>query len=317
MYATIPSISKTPYADEIWKNTVAGNDSIFRRIYPKTGVNAPVSCIADEPAVSKATYTDVSADSNITLDRVIEPDNTAVKPNGSEDQINAQIYFPHIGSVLDYFLKGIQTALRPKGYGGEQPKNGSWCKSVDPSGDCSWNDDAINKGINNAASKYNVPASLLRAIFEIEMADEINNPSIYQCTQENSAGAIGVAQVTRSTYEDITCKDEQMDDVAMCGEYDGKLSRCNFGDAFELMARTLLYKAGCWDSGGCKPTCGISESDKTTWYNASCNYYGSFSPDSLTTAYAEEIPASDKRTNGDMNYCDIVCWKMGQCPPYP
>jgi hypothetical protein len=27
------------------------------------------------------------------------------------------LYFPHIGAVSEYFLKGIQTALRPKGYG--------------------------------------------------------------------------------------------------------------------------------------------------------------------------------------------------------
>ncbi|HTK03146.1 MAG TPA: hypothetical protein VL401_00005, partial [Alphaproteobacteria bacterium] len=112
---TIPMDNKSPYLNEIWDTTVAGNQSIFRRIYPKTGPEAPISCIADIPGVSKVTY----ASDKQNIDKVTEPDGSSV--GGGSKSVDAQFYFPHLGSISDYFLKGIQTALRPKGYGEALP----------------------------------------------------------------------------------------------------------------------------------------------------------------------------------------------------
>ncbi len=133
VYATIATVSKTPFADEIWSNTVAGNDSIFRRIYPKTGEGSPVSCIADNPAQSKATYTvnRGTSDKDVKLWRIIEPDDSSITGEGGtdgSDKIDAQLYYPHYGGVLDYFLNGIQTALRPKGFG-SPVVNGTMCEA--------------------------------------------------------------------------------------------------------------------------------------------------------------------------------------------
>ena len=130
IYVTIPMQNKTPNLDDIWKNTVAGSQSIFRKIYPQTGINAPVNCIADIPGTSDAIYS-VEAGPK-TLTRVIEPDGSSI--NGGDkgkgtSSINAQMYFPHLGGVEQYFLQGIQTALRPLGFG-EQVTNSQFCTNI-------------------------------------------------------------------------------------------------------------------------------------------------------------------------------------------
>lgn len=105
----ISNYSENPYADEVWNSSVAGPTSVFKRIFPKVGENAPVTCIADIPGVSSATYTATAGTKDFSL---IDPDGTNVSPE------NAEMFFPHIGGVYEYFLNGIQTALKPKGYGG-------------------------------------------------------------------------------------------------------------------------------------------------------------------------------------------------------
>jgi len=86
---------ETPKIDELWTKTVAGNASILKRIYPKIGVGTPIENIKDIPGVSPVVH------------------NTSIELLST----NPEIQFPHIGGILEYFLKGIQTALRPKGYG--------------------------------------------------------------------------------------------------------------------------------------------------------------------------------------------------------
>lgn len=106
--------TQTPWANEIFKNTVAGTDSTFRKIFPKVSENAPVNCIADIPTTTGVEYS-------------IENDLNE-KPNGGSQRLGKEsipadgapgmeLTFSHIGSVYEYFLHGIQTALRPKGYG--------------------------------------------------------------------------------------------------------------------------------------------------------------------------------------------------------
>jgi hypothetical protein len=87
--------TKTPLADEIWKKLVAGTASVVRRMFPKLGTGG-LGQIIDYPTVTKATY---SAD--------------GAKVAAGE----AEIYIPHFGGISEYFLTGIQTLLRPKGFG--------------------------------------------------------------------------------------------------------------------------------------------------------------------------------------------------------
>ncbi|NMD01474.1 MAG: hypothetical protein GYA62_17370, partial [Bacteroidales bacterium] len=115
---TIKTSTLTPSANEIFSTTVADSTSTFRRIFPKVEEGAPVTCIADMPTVTDVVY-----------DPKIGKNPGTQRPNGGSVSFNVknipedstsltpQLTFPHLGSVYEYFLKGIQSALRPKGYG--------------------------------------------------------------------------------------------------------------------------------------------------------------------------------------------------------
>ena len=91
--------------DELWAKTVAGNASVVKKIFPKIEDGAPLDEIVDTPGSAdvihgsrnKSGWGDV-----ITI---------------SSERFS-ELYFPHLGGIYDYFLKGIQQALRPDGYGG-------------------------------------------------------------------------------------------------------------------------------------------------------------------------------------------------------
>jgi hypothetical protein len=283
----------TPLTDEIWKNTVAGNASIFKMIFPKLNIPDGLGSIIDIPGTTPIKYDSRSWGIS---------EAAAVSPG------NPEIYFPHIGGVSEYFLTGIQTMLRPKGYG-EQISFGK--VSEVETGDCSFNQSKIDAAIDKAAAKYKIPASLLRAIFKIEAAPYIANPSSYQC-RENSAGAAGIMAITKSTYNIVIRDSERIaNDIGACGKTAGKLSRCNIDDAFEIAAKILLYNAGRMSNY--EPTGGISTSEKAVIYTAAWKYYGSYKPDQYTINFGKNFPQNPNR---DLNYPDLVCYLMGLCPPY-
>lgn len=135
----IQMLTKVPYAQQIFDSTVAGADSTFRRIYPKVGPNAPVTCIANTPVVSNIKYTQTSGGGTV---KIFDPD-------GANITSDPKIYFPFFGSVYNYFLKGIQTALRPQGYADPTPLSGTLCIATPPT-DCS----AGNVPDSSIPSKY-------------------------------------------------------------------------------------------------------------------------------------------------------------------
>ncbi|OGM09777.1 hypothetical protein A2W13_01185 [Candidatus Woesebacteria bacterium RBG_16_36_11] len=90
----LPTITKTPNANVVWTNLVAGSISPFRRIFPKVQEGAPVESIVDVPGAGSISYR-----------------------SGNTTIASGNLYFPHIGAIKEYFLDAIQTALRPKGMG--------------------------------------------------------------------------------------------------------------------------------------------------------------------------------------------------------
>lgn len=190
--------TKTPLADEIFSQTVADSGSTFRKIFPKVGEGAPVECIADIPTTTNVTY---------SIDNPLHQ----VPAGGTQDFIQksypadgansgTQLTFPHIGSVYEYFLKGIQTALRPKGYG-DPLVNGN-CKPVEPiecgiweeklekssGGDCgictSELGDLAKRILATAGKAYNVPAANIWAAMKHEGADGYQGTT-YDFSDEN------------------------------------------------------------------------------------------------------------------------------------
>jgi hypothetical protein len=120
---------RTPLVDEAWTRLVSGSSSIFRKIFPKLN-SGGLGNIIDFPAQTKATYS-------------VSGDTKDVTPT------EAEVYINHVGGISEYFLKGIQTMLRPKGYG----ENVEFANPKSPSG-------AVN--CNQAASPIEIPGILNR-----------------------------------------------------------------------------------------------------------------------------------------------------------
>lgn len=115
----------TPWADDVWERLVAGGMSFTRRIFPFVGPGSTfIEQFKDIPAESKANYTSSNAgapsgppyDQGIPSTDVLESNDTfAGDFRENRPGSSAKLFFPHIGSVLEYSLYGVQDALRPLG----------------------------------------------------------------------------------------------------------------------------------------------------------------------------------------------------------
>ena len=118
-FVHIKTETNTPLAKEVWAKLVSGPAGIFKRIFPKIGEGGALQGLWDMPTSTSVVYT-------TEADQTFAGDPTVQRPG-----ISAELYFPHIGGVKEYFLTGIQTILRPKGFGyqiadiGDQPPPGS------------------------------------------------------------------------------------------------------------------------------------------------------------------------------------------------
>ncbi len=111
---TIPTTPKIPYINQLWQQTVVGANTAFRRIFPRLEPGAPVECIKEIPGTSKVIY-NTNYETNLTKINTAGPN--TYPGFGVSSQSPGQLFFPHLGTVYEYFLKGIQTALKPKGFG--------------------------------------------------------------------------------------------------------------------------------------------------------------------------------------------------------
>lgn len=104
---TFNTVTETPLATSVWAKLVASPVSVFRRFFPRVENKdgRPVRSIWDLPASTGVLYTSLTPGVDVTAG---DPTND----RGGD----AQLYFPHIGGIQQYFLQCIQTALRPKGY---------------------------------------------------------------------------------------------------------------------------------------------------------------------------------------------------------
>ncbi len=154
-YAGISVFTKTPKAQEIWERLVDGPASVFKRFFPKVGADAPLTEIKDLPTVANASYKAVETG---TLFKGIEA--VAGDPSKNKPGAEAQLVIPYLGGVQEYFLKGIQKALRPQG--------------LDDSGELAGTNNAkYDPGLNETPSTNNQC---------IKLSDAIPNPIDFRNT---------------------------------------------------------------------------------------------------------------------------------------
>ncbi len=224
---TIKTQTKTPSAQEIFSQTVADSGSTFRKIFPQVSQGAPVSCIASMPTVTGVEYDPTGSQ----------------KPGGGSQEFKVkknpedgagstpELTFPFIGSIYEYFLKGIQTALRPQGYG-EPITDGQYCQTTS---DTSLGD------VCAVADAYHIPCCQLKGIAELETGSGKNVGS-GSCSTKNgnfrccNGGVCGPSQVACGQYNAFAGKD--------------KIDMCDPAGSAELLARAMLLKL-CQAAGKC------------------------------------------------------------------
>ena len=103
------TVTKTPLSEKIWNRLVAGPTSVFRRIFPqiKDDSGRPIRRLWDIPVATNVVFRALSPGVRVV----------AGNPASGRSGEQAQLYFPHVGGIHEYFLKCIQKTLRPKGYG--------------------------------------------------------------------------------------------------------------------------------------------------------------------------------------------------------
>lgn len=203
--------------EEIWERYVEGEQSIFKRFYPKVGVGAPVDEIKDIPAETNISYTSTA---NQTF---------AGNPDAQRPGSNAKMYIPHLGSVYDYFLKGIQKALRPSG--GSFPittigQANSGLSACTYTGGYPVASSNLRSLIADAAQKHNVPIEMMSIFIAGEncrfksgeenictQTDDffasgnyldpgISYPFFNNCPNDGSSGLKGMFQLNAFSYPD-------------------------------------------------------------------------------------------------------------------
>ncbi len=108
VFVSMSMFTKVPNIQEDWDRLVNGAASIFKRFWPLTGPEDSIATLKDIPGVTTVGYTAQGGGANNTVSAL------AGDPNASRDGGQAQLFFPHLGSIDQYFLKDIQKALRPE-----------------------------------------------------------------------------------------------------------------------------------------------------------------------------------------------------------
>ncbi len=265
----IKTILRAPNLDDIFATTTADSGSTFRKIFPKVEEGAPVSCIADIPGVSGVTYTDAGSKSPNGGDVELSVKNYPEDGGGSDSELT----FPHVGSIYEYFLNGIQTALRPKGYGeplvngdckpgitcGELPENLTKATGACNLGGVSSRigdiPEALKDIVSAAAETYKVSPNLILAMMygegafnkppyqkydwtEDNVKDWATCVPIPNCTGPQTSIVTGLA-LNWSNYEKAVLPDLKKIDPSKT-----KLDGCNLMDEIFVIANMLRGAAG-------------------------------------------------------------------------
>ncbi|KKS96226.1 MAG: hypothetical protein UV71_C0001G0100 [Microgenomates group bacterium GW2011_GWC1_43_13] len=247
IYIALSTTSSTPKVEDIWSQLVAGPQSIFKKIFPKTNTTGGMGQIKDIPGSTNITYTGLGI-----------------------SQQNTDLKLPHIGGISEYFLKGIQTALRPKGFGepisfGESEAScsgdGSLPTLPPASGDCKLGTLGMVGSANlsslptlvsiveAASQNYDVPPGLILGVMFGEGAFNGGSSAKYEWTEENvkkwSTGCESMPNCSPDTFPSTGVVPffeaywNKIKDAVKVVDPDRVPSPCNLMDAVFALAKDL------------------------------------------------------------------------------
>ncbi|MEK7091090.1 MAG: hypothetical protein AAB887_01105, partial [Patescibacteria group bacterium] len=183
----IAVFTKTPLIEYIYNTLVVGPQSVIKRLFP---LGNPKEF---KEITSTANYSAQAPDA----DQLVVGGQAGVTPT---------IYFPHIGSLYEYFLQGLQKALRPLGgtFSSVPPPLLGDCNTVAaattsapacPSGSslpfsyaCNINSE-LKTITQEAGGAYGVPPAIIAGILSIETRNGVFGVSKDEVTLHNTYGA--------------------------------------------------------------------------------------------------------------------------------
>lgn len=334
---TINTSTSTPNVEEIFSNTVADSASIFRRIYPKVEEGAPVSCIADMPTVTNVTYDSKGSESPNGGSQSFSVKN--IPTDGTN--VSPQLTFPHLGSVYEYFLNGIQTALRPKGYGSATPISGNCTSSSISCGD--WEPKLVENGgacgvcntdlgplaqkiLASAGEAFGVPASNIYAVmiheggdwaaFQGQFTDEnvrkwsnsedCGGEPMPSCDNDSDLSQAPFGFLKKWFYngDGTSSLWTAVQVIDPSRDTKEKVSRCNFLDAAFATAKALKQGSSMTVSGN---SCGSYSFNLIQ--PASCSSWTDAKVAQSQVGYAGQCPNNATYENVPYTIEDVVSWE--------
>lgn len=304
-----------PLLDKLDENLVGGKQSAVKRIFP-------------QELTAGDKLEDIPAQANYTAQSL--PGTVKEAP---------KIYFPHLGAIYDYFLKGIQTALRPFINTIDVTPNLSGdcftvAENTDVSRTCSELTDPppsskiclanreLQKIIYSAANYANVPAEIIAGILSIEtrnkvfdiatseVAKHISGTSFTpQWCAANSCGAMGAMQLLTSYGVTNACPNQKARQVNNWATYSCKKdadTNPNPGNLRDsIMAGAKMLRA-IFDYKG------YTSWNETSVRAVAGGYYGSCAPVTSDPSFINSLNKANscltplKSRSGIISYCDYL-----------
>ena len=281
VYISLSTSGQIPEVDNLWSQLVAGPEAVFKRIFPKTNTAGSVGKIIDIPGSTNITYSgDVSG--------------------------NADLKLPHLGGISEYFLNGIQTALRPKGFGNpitfDDSGSSSSCGTPVPAGTCD----------GSIFQKFNPPAqttAIASTSFNANILPNLNSQLLAVYKEAERETGVPCEVIAGIHYREGSNNPNQS--LQNGGPLNGKCLLDSAVEAGNLIKAKVGGNLNTWTdlitavsryNGGGNHNCG-----KGTNYKGPCP-----PPEGIDDPY----PTNWLDARHDPMYT-IYCYDYTQCSPYP
>jgi len=243
--------TKTPLVEYIYNTLVVGPQSVLKRIFPQGNPQE---------------FKEIPGQANFSASAIgLNQEGLPVNIKAGDGSTPPTLNFPHLGSLYEYFLQGLQKALRPLGFSATPPNNQNTCTptlpilpAVDPTCQtCSitFPSPSMKNIFESAATFYKVPVSVLVGVFYNEgglnpswgwdeskvLAASGPNCQVTNCDSSNvsNSGAKGPWQFLPNTWSSYSSA------ATEAGVSDGRTPNiCNLLDSTFAAAKKIGQERG-------------------------------------------------------------------------